>query len=734
MKQLSQRLRDGSMSVLDVPFPLLERGMVLVRNHFSLISSGTEGSTVAAARKSLLGKAQERPEQVRQVLEVVAQQGPVQAYRAVQKKLESYSPLGYSSSGVVIGVAPDVRDISVGDRVACAGVGYACHAEIIAVPKNLCVRLPASVDLSQAAYNALGAIAMQGVRQADVRLGETCVVIGLGLIGQLTGLILRASGVRVIGVDINARSIEWARQHFADLTFEMGALGAEAEVGRLTGGIGADAAIITAATDSLEPVNLAGRLLRKRGTVVVVGVVPTAFDREPDYYRKELALKMSCSYGPGRYDPLYEQKGIDYPAGYVRWTENRNMQAFQQLLLSGRLDLSYLTTHRFPLDTAPAAYDLILDKKESYLGILIEYDCSRELIRERVTLDVSDQPRLTRADPGISFIGAGSYAMSHLLPNLPVDATIIRRGVVTATGTSSRSVAERFGFAFCGADVADLLRDEATQAVFIATRHDSHAKYVQQALEAGKHVFVEKPLALDQTELDAISAAATAAGRILMVGFNRRFSRLLREVRSQLGAGPMSIVYRVNAGVIPRESWIQDAELGGGRIVGEACHFIDTMVYLTGSLPDRVHAFVMAGAEEVGDTVVINLCFQNGSVGSLCYFSNGPKGMPKEHIEVFKDGRSAVVLDFKELLIYGAKGVKRRKLLSQDKGQAEMVKLFLEAVRGGKASPISIAETYAVTVATFKALQSLRDRAEMQLSGGGKSPGEYSAPDQFRTE
>lgn len=718
MKQLSQKLRDGAMSVIEVPLPLLERGMVLVRNHYSLISAGTEGSTVAAARKSLIGKAQERPQQVRQVLEVVAQQGPVQAYRAVQKKLEAYSPMGYSSAGVVMAVASDVQDFAVGDHVACAGVGYASHAEVIAVPTNLCVHLPAGADLGYAAYNALGAIAMQGVRQADLRLGESCVVVGLGLLGQLTGLILRASGVRVIGVDINPRSIELARQHFAELCFVMGEAGAEAEVARLTGGIGADAVIITAATDSLEPVNVAGRLLRKRGTVVIVGVVPTAFDREPDYYRKELSLKMSCSYGPGRYDPLYEQKGIDYPAGFVRWTERRNMQAFQQLLAAGQLDLAYLTTHRFPLDSAESAYDLIINKTEPYLGMLIEYDVQREILRERVTIATDEiHARAADAVPGISFIGAGSYAMSHLLPNLPADQRIVRRGVVTSTGTSARSVAERFNFAYCGADVADVLNDVATRTVFIATRHDSHARYVLGALEAGKQVFVEKPLALNAEELDAIAAVVRSSGSTVMVGFNRRFSAFIQEVKGQFGSGPMSMIYRVNAGAIPADNWIQDAEVGGGRVVGEVCHFIDTMVYLCGSVPERVHAFVLGGAEKLADTVVINLRFRNGAIGSLCYFANGPKRMPKEYIEIYKDGQCAVVSDFKELMIHGARSPKRRKHYSQDKGQAEMVKQFVRSVQEGSAAPIPFAEIEAVTRTTFKVLQSLREGAELLVDG-----------------
>lgn len=715
MKQLTQRLRDGEISVIDVPPPLLEHGMVLVRNHYSLISAGTEGSTVATARKSLLGKAQERPQQVRQLLEVLAQQGPVQAYRAVQKKLEAYSPLGYSSAGEVVSVAADVREFAVGDRVACAGAGYASHAELVAVPVNLCVALAPGADLATAAYNALGAIAMQGVRQSDLRLGESCVVIGLGLLGQLTGLLLKAAGVRVIGVDINARNVELAAQHWADAAFESGSATLEAQCLRLTAGIGADAVIITAATDSLEPINLAGRLLRKRGTVVVVGAVPTGFDREPDYYRKELSLKMSCSYGPGRYDAAYEAKGMDYPVGHVRWTERRNMESFQKLLVSGQVNLTYLTTHRFSLAAAPGAYDLILKKTEPYLGIVIEYDVERPLETGAVVLRSATPVGSAIPAPGVSFIGAGSYAMSHLLPNLPTDASVQLRGVITATGSSSRSVAKRFGFAFCGADTGAVIADVQTAVVFIATRHDTHARYVLDALRAGKHVFVEKPLALNMDQLDAISTAVRTAPGRLLVGFNRRFSPLVREVQRRFGAGPMSIIYRINAGAIAKDSWIQDLELGGGRIVGEVCHFIDTMVFLTGALPTRVHAFAMRDPDSLLDTVTINLLFASGSVGSVCYFANGPKGMRKEYVEVFKDGQCAAIEDFRKLTFHTARGARRRRLISQDKGQRAMVSEFIAAVRRGGASPIPYAELAAVTEATLRILESLRECRSVAL-------------------
>jgi polar amino acid transport system substrate-binding protein len=708
MKQLTQKLKDGSMGVLDVAAPNVGEGMVLVQNHYSLISAGTEGGTASTARKSLIGKAKERPQQVKQVVDTLKQQGPVQTYRAVMKKLDSYSPLGYSSAGVVVDVGPDVKGFSVGDRVACAGAGYANHAEVVSVPANLCVKLQDNADLSLAAYNTLGAIALQGVRQADLRVGETCVVIGLGLLGQLTGLILKASGIKVIGLDINSRAIEIARQHCIDLGFEMDSAGIVDAVGEMSGGIGADGVIITAATSSTQPINLAGTLLRKRGTVVVVGDVPTGFEREPDYYKKELSLKMSCSYGPGRYDIDYEEKGIDYPAGYVRWTENRNMQAFQDLIHTGKIDISYLTTHRFSLDDAPKAYDLILDKSEEFLGIIIEYEKEKEVSRHPVFIDGDGCSSVASEVPGIGFIGAGSYAMSHLLPNLPSDGSIGMTGVMTSSGTSSRSVADKFGFSFCASSALDVVNDAATSTVFIATRHDTHAEYVNSAITSGKNVFVEKPLCLNRDELDGIVSAWNVHKPLLMVGFNRRFSPLAQKIKAAIGDGNMAMIYRVNAGQIPSNTWMQDDDLGGGRVVGEVCHFIDFMVYMNGSLPTKVHAAALKDAENLSDTLNISLTFSNGSIGTICYFANGPKSFAKEYVEIYKGGMVAILRDYKELEIHGSGRPVRKKLLNQDKGQKVMVDNFIQAVKGVGVCPISMSETYVTTLATFKVLESLR--------------------------
>ncbi len=680
-----------------------------MRVSYSLLSAGTEAATVATARKSMLGKAKERPDQAIQVAHAAAQQGPLQAYRAVMKRLEAYSPVGYSCAGEVIELAKDVRGFCIGDHVACAGVGYANHADVVAVPENLSVKLQQDADLKLAAYNTLGAIALQGVRQAELRLGESCAVIGLGLLGQLTCLLLRASGVHVYGIDIDTWAVEMAGRHAADRAWLRDEPGLENHLVSFTKGLGVDGVIITAGTSSLDPINFAGRIARQRGRVVVVGDVPTGFAREM-YYRKELEVRMSCSYGPGRYDPNYEEKGIDYPAAYVRWTEKRNMEAFQELVHSGRIDLSYLTTHEYTLEDAPKAYDMILGKQEPYLGIVIRYDRDHQ-VKPATSFEI--RTPLPAGQVNVSFIGAGSYAQGSLLPNLPKDQRVVRRGVLTATGTTSRRVAERFGFEFCTGAVEDILGSGTvdTDTVFIATRHDSHAKFVAAALRAGKHVFVEKPLALTEEQLEDVEAAFfEATNRFpvqLMVGFNRRFAPLVEALRAKTGDGPLSMLYRVNAGSLPADSWIQDPEVGCGRVIGEACHFIDLMTFFAGAPPASVHAQAIRDAQGFLDTVHLNLGFQDGSVGTVAYLANGSDALYKEHFEVAWHGCSAVLRDFKRLEIYTRKrDVVRRPF--PDKGQKEMLRRFVVAVAEGGEAPIPPADIFAATRATFAAMESLR--------------------------
>jgi len=706
------------MKIIEVPTPALLDGSVLVRNHYSLVSAGTEGSTVKTARKGYIGKAKERPQQVMQVIDTLKSQGPVQTYRAVMKKLDAHSPLGYSCAGEVIGVAPSVTEFKVGDEVACGGL-TAAHAEVVSVPIRLCAKLDPDVDLSQAAYNTLGAIAMQGVRQADLRLGESCTVIGLGLLGQLTCLLLRASGIRTIGVDIDEKMVDLAAKHCTVLALTRDSAGVTDRIADFTNGIGCDAVIITAAADSLDPINFAGAIARIRGRVVVVGAVPTGFDREPHFYKKELEVRMSCSYGPGRYDPTYEEHGIDYPVSHVRWTEQRNMQAFQQLIQTGAIDVSYLTTHIFKLDDAPKAYDMMMAKSEPFVGILIEYDVAKSVTREKIR--VLPKVRSQKSEVRIGFIGAGSYAQSNLLPYLKGVTQVSLKGVLTASGTSARSVAERFGFEFCAQDASDIIDNPEINTVFIATRHDSHADYVLKALKAGQHVFVEKPLCLTQQQLDEIASLYQSEIRNsqsaihLMIGYNRRFAPMVRRIKNMVGDGPMAMIYRVNARAIPADSWIQDAKIGGGRVIGEACHFIDLLTYINGSLPISVQVSAMQAPGDLLDTVTLSLDYANGSIGTIAYFANGDKRLSKERLEVFAHGCTAVLDDFKRLEIYKSGKLTKEKSLNQDKGQKAEVAAFVNAILEGGIPPIGIDELFSTSLVTFKALESISTGQTIQL-------------------
>ena len=654
MEQLTQKLGSGEMVIQELPIPQLSAGMVLVKNHYSLISAGTEGSTVKAARKSLIGKAKERPQQVKQVLEVLSKQGVVQTYRTVMKKLDAYSPLGYSCAGEVIEVADDVTEFKVGDKVACAGAGYANHAEIVSVPVNLCVKLDEDADLSLACYNTLGDIALQGVRQADMRLGETCAVIGLGLIGQLTCLELRASGVNVIGIDVSKDVVEIAQKYCVDMAFVRNAPGIEEQIKTYTNGLGVDCVIITAATQSLDPINFAGAICRKKGTVIVVGAVPTGFDRDPYYYKKELQLKMSCS-------------------------------------------------HQFDFEQATKAYDLVVKHSEPFLGIVLKYDSKKE--HKRATLSIDKAVQITHIN--IGFIGAGSYAQGNLLPNLPSADKVGRISVMTNSGTTSKRVAEKFHFASCTADERDILDNEKINTLFITTRHDTHAYYVIEGLKAGKNVYVEKPICLTLDELCEIERLCAEKQRGVMIGFNRRFSPFAQKLKRRMGTGMMSMIYRINAGSIPADSWIQDMKVGGGRIIGEVCHFVDLMTFMCGSLPCKVSASALPDSQGLNDTVNILVEFQNGSTGVIAYYANGSKALPKEYFEVYSAGTTGIIYDFKKCEIYGKK-CEKTTLPSQNKGQKQMMECFFKALVDGKL-PISTDEIFSVSKATFAIVKSIQE-------------------------
>jgi len=696
---------------MDVPNPLSGDGMLLIRTNYSVISGGTEGKTVSDARKSYLEKARSRQREVKQVIELARSNGLKDTYAMVMNKLEAYSALGYSCAGEVVEVGSGVSGFWVGDRVACGG-SDAVHAELVSVGRNLCANVSEDVDTRHAALATIASIAMQGVRQAELQLGESCAVIGLGLIGQLTMQLLSAQGCRPIGLDVDSAQLELARQCGYTDVLRAGAEDSAPAVLDMTG-IGVDAVIITAGTSSLQPVNFAGEICRKKGKVVIVGAVPTGFERK-HYYRKELDLRMSSSYGPGRYDPQYEEKGIDYPVGYVRWTEQRNMQSYLDLLAAGRLNIEPLITHEFPLERAKEAYDMILSRSEHYCAVLLKYDTARE-IESTVYNDVQSAKSKVQRAQGVkaAFIGAGSFAQNMILPNLKELVEFV--GISTRHGNTSRYVMDKYGFSYATDDIGKILSDDAVNTVFVMTRHDTHAHYVLEALRAGKDVFVEKPLTLKPEELEEIAEEYQKGSSRLMLGFNRRFAPHVMEVKRMFRDDqPKAIQMRINAGMLPPDHWVHAPDVGGGRIIGEACHFIDLAMHIAGSRITSVAAHETASGANLRDTVAISLGFANGSSATISYFSNGSKKLPKEYIEVFCHGVSVVIDDFREMTVYGEKK-KRSKLKRQDKGHAAELKAFVEAIEQGKPAPIPFEEIYLSTRATFAVLDSIRERKMVHL-------------------
>ncbi|MDQ3134764.1 MAG: bi-domain-containing oxidoreductase, partial [Acidobacteriota bacterium] len=692
------------------------RGHVLVRTAASLISAGTERMAIEENRKGLLEKARTRPDLVKQIVRRTLDEGFKSAYQAVHDKLDSRVALGYSAAGVVAAVGEGVTNLGVGDRVACAGTNYATHAEMLSVPRNLCVRLPDAVDFEAGAFGALGAIALQGVRLAELTLGESVAVIGLGLLGQLTVQLLRANGCRVFGLDLDESKIALAKLHGAeDGSVPDGE--ARRRVLEWSRGRGADAVLVTAATESNQPIELAGEISRLKGRIVAVGLVGMDVPRAV-YFERELSLKVSMSYGPGRYDPVYEERGHDYPFPYVRWTEGRNIEAFLDLVASNSIGVERLVTHRFPIEEGEQAYRLISgETNEPYLGVLLTYlHEGRELERRIVLRPEAEKSGAASGTHSVrlGLIGAGGYARKMLLPHLQ-EAGVEFQAIATASGVSALEIGEKYKFKYCVSGAEEVLNDPAVNLVVIATRHDSHAHLAQAALEARRHVFVEKPLALSEEELEGVIAAACAnPDARLMVGFNRRFAPLARAAKDffegRIGA-PLSILYRVNAGRVPHGHWTQDARTGGGRIVGEVCHFIDLMQYLTDAPPTRVHAEAVAGRDEQGveeDSVLITLRFADGSNGAIAYLAEGDNSLPKERVEIFGAGRVFVIDDFRSATSHRNQRAETIKLRRQDKGQAAQMSAVCRMVKEGTPAPIPLAELIATTRATFRILASLR--------------------------
>jgi predicted dehydrogenase len=721
MKQVLQHARTGEITVAQVPAPQLLPNCVLVRIAASVVSAGTERASVEFAGKSLLQKAKSRPDLVREVVSKVQRDGVLSAWQAVRNRLDQPQAPGYSSTGTVIAVGDGVTDLQPGDRVACAGAGFAVHAELACVPRLLVARIPArnateDVPFDEAAFATVGAVALHGIRTAEVKLGDLVAVIGLGLLGHLTVQLLKAAGCRVLGLDIDPSRAELAALLGAD------AVAASASEFRdlcadQSRGAGVDAVLITAETPSSDPVNLAGAIARERAIVVAVGTVGIDIERRA-YYEKELDFRISRSYGPGRYDTAYEQKGRDYPIGYVRWTETRNMEAFLQFLAEKKVNVSALITHRFPIERAPSAYELITGKSGArFLGVVIQYSgtCDESRMLELVERPAAAASKVSTTGISVGLLGAGVFATGTLVPALKAAGDATLAGVCTATGARARHAAQKFDFRYCTTDEAQVVHDPNINTLVIATRHHLHANQVLAALREGKHVFCEKPLCLSEDELRSIIRSylgiPSARRAALMVGYNRRFAPMTTQIKSFLApiSEPLALHYRVNAGYLPPDHWVNDPEQGGGRILGEVCHFVDLLMFLAASPITEVEGRALRNSSRYnGDNVLISIRFANGSEGTINYLANGDRAFSKERLEVFGGGAVAVLDDFRrlELMRDGSKQTIRSRW-RQDKGHRGEWTAFAGSVRQGHESPISFDELVCSTLATLRIQESV---------------------------
>ncbi len=712
MKQVLQSLRTGATEIADVPAPSVKRGCLLIESSRSLISAGTERMLVEFGRANVVAKARRQPEKVKLALEKARTDGVLPTLAAIRHKLDQPLALGYCNVGRVLELGDDARGFSVGDRVASNGN----HAGVVNVPTNLCARVPDAVSDDHAAFTVVGAIALQGVRLAQPTLGEAVVVTGLGLIGLIAAQLLRASGCRVLGIDFDPARLAIARAlgvETLDLSAGQDALAAAAEFSR---GRGVDAVIIAASTSSDEPVRDAAHMCRQRGRIVLVGVAGLHLSRD-DFYKKELTFQVSSSYGPGRYDPNYEEKGNDYPIGFVRWTQQRNFEAVLDMMAGGRIDVAPLITHRFAIEDAAKAYDAVSGRGPgSSLGVLLEYpsDGAPATARARTIVVSGVRPgeaNLGRA-PSVSFIGAGNYATAVLIPAFKAAGASLAT-VASSGGVSSLHAARRFGFQRATTETPLVFADPDSDAVVIATRHDSHARLVREGLLAGKSVFVEKPLCMtldELEEIEALYARLSANGRAprLGIGFNRRFAPHVVTLKRLLGTvtGPKAMVMTVNAGALPQDHWTLDAKSGGGRIIGEACHFVDLLRFLAAS-PIRSHsATAMRSAH--GDTVTMQLSFDDGSIGTIHYFANGSRAFPKERIEVFAQQRVVQLDNYRRLTAFGWPRFASKRLWRQDKGQRACAAAFLGAMARNEPSPIAFDEIVEVNRATIELAEWLR--------------------------
>lgn len=717
MKQIVQDLGKKETRIIEVPIPKPGKGEALVRTGASLVSAGTERMLVEFAEKSLLGKAKARPDLVKQTLDKVRREGVISTVDAVRNRLDEFLPLGYSSAGTIVEVGEGLQGFRVGDRVACAGGGFAVHAEYAVVPRNLMAQLPDEVDIERGAFATLGAIALHGFRLAELQIGERVAVIGLGLLGLMAVQIARSGGCRVLGIDINRDRVELSRKLGVEAVSVEGAV----EKGRVeTGAKGFDAVIICAATASSNPVELAGEIARDRARVISVGAVGLKIPRNL-YYEKELTFLVSRSYGPGRYDPTYEEGGQDYPIGYVRWTEGRNLSAFVDLLVDRRVDVDSLITHRFPIAKGIEAYDLITARTDDpFIGILLTYPETEDKVlpidKQYPVRDVQIFP-VDKVNLGV--IGAGNFAKSTLLPNLRGMDGLELVAITSARGLKSSHAADRYGFAYAATESEQILQDESINTIAILTRHDLHARLTVAGLSAGKNVFCEKPLALDLDQLEDVNQALIETDKLLMVGFNRRFAALSKALKGFMDStpGPKVMSYRINAGPLPSNHWLYDPVEGGGRIIGEACHFIDFLTYIANAPPIKVRTIgVGSDMPDHEDNVIIALDFADGSIGSISYLASGDRSFSKERVEVFGGGKVAVLDDFRSLeLVTDGKRSRQRSRLRQDKGHKAEWEAFVKAIQTGGPPPIPYEHLIAVTKTSIAAVKSLRTQQSVDI-------------------
>jgi predicted dehydrogenase/threonine dehydrogenase-like Zn-dependent dehydrogenase len=714
MKQVLQYPRKDGLLLEECPLPACKPNGIIVANRFSLISPGTERAIIDLASQSLAGKARSRPDLVKQVLDKVRTEGLINTLNKVRARLNSPIPLGYSASGVVVETAAGVNEFAVGDRVACAGFGYACHAEQIYVPKNLAVILPAGLSHQEGAFVTLGAIALWGVRQASVTLGERVAVLGLGLLGQITAQLLKASGCQVIGIDIDEQRLTETARFGADLLVNSRDERAAKAIQQFTGGVGVDAVVITAASKSNQPIEFAAEICRDRGRVTIVGDVAMNIPRKP-FYDKELSLNLSRSYGPGRYDSSYEEQGIDYPIGYVRWAENRNMRAFLELVAGGKVDVKSLISDTYDIAVADQAFQRI--ETDKVLGVLLQYS---EAIVERKASGFTSSTPLKSDTISVGFLGAGNFATGVLMPALKGNKKFQLKSLYSATPHKARAVADQYQFGGTANSEEELLNDPSLTAIFIATPHNLHGAQVVRALESGKHVFVEKPLCLNERELESIRAAHAKSGVALTVGFNRRYATCSAKMREHLAQrlNPVVFNYTVNAGFIPKKSWIQDDRIGGGRILGEVCHFIDLMTFLLSARVEAVITSSIAGTRGqylTDDNIVINVTMSDGSTGVIVYTALGDKAFPKEMLEIFTDGQVLAMTDFRELSLFSNGSSHQLYRGAMNKGFDAELTEFVRMILSGQTA--AEAESFFhSTEATLSALASLRTGEKLHIT------------------